>query len=79
VTTSSLLQDFLGKSLFDDVTHPTLSTEASAFNLREGKQGVTSFFQAAAYLMPPLEAVFESIMLTFLTPRSTTGDAEGHG
>jgi NET1-associated nuclear protein 1 (U3 small nucleolar RNA-associated protein 17) len=76
---NTLLQDIFGKSVFDDVTHPTLSTETTAFFPRQGKEAVTSFFDAPAYLMPPLETMFDSIMQTFLTPRSTTEDDEGRG
>ena len=51
----SLLQDVFGKSAFDDFTHPTVSAEACAFFPREGKEGITSLFDTAAFLMPPLE------------------------
>ena len=73
---NTLLQDIFGKSAFDDVTHPTVSAETSVFVPREGKQAVTSFFDAPAYLMPPLETMFDSIMQTFLTPRSTVKGSE---
>ena len=76
---NTLLQDIFGKSAFDDVTHPTVSTETSALVPREGKQAVTSFFDAPAYLMPPLETMFDSIMRTFLTPRSTVKSGENDG
>jgi NET1-associated nuclear protein 1 (U3 small nucleolar RNA-associated protein 17) len=73
---NTLLQDIFGKSAFDDVTHPTVSAETSAFIPREGKQAITSFFDAPAYLMSPLETMFDSIMQTFLTPRSTVKSGE---
>jgi len=74
---NTLLQDIFGKSAFDDVTHPTVPAETYGFVSREGKQGITPFFDAPAYLMPPLETVFDSIMQTFLTPRSTVESGEG--
>ena len=73
---NTLLQDIFGKSAFDDVAHPTVSAETSAFVPREGKQVITSFFDTPAYLMPPLETMFDSIMQTFLTPRSTVKSGE---
>jgi NET1-associated nuclear protein 1 (U3 small nucleolar RNA-associated protein 17) len=73
---NTLLQDIFGKSAFDDVVHPTVSTETSTSIPRQGKQAITAFFDAPAYLMPPLETMFDSIMQTFLTPRSTTEDGE---
>ena len=75
---NTLMQDIFGKSAFDDVTHPTVPAGTYAFVPREGKEGITSFFDAAAYLMPPLETVFDSIMQTFLTQRSTAESGE-HG
>ena len=74
---NTLLQDIFGKSAFDDVTHPTVSAGTSSFVPREGKQAVTSFFDTPAYLMPPLETMFDSIMQTFLTPRPTVKKGEG--
>jgi len=73
---NTLLQDIFGKSAFDDVTYPSVSAENSAFVPREGKQAVTSFFDTPAYLMPPLETMFDSIMQTFVKPRSTVEDGE---
>ena len=75
---NTLMQDIFGKSAFDDVTHPTVPAGTYAFVPREGKEGITSFFDATAYLMPPLETIFDSIMQTFLTPRSTAESGE-HG
>ena len=74
---NTLLQDIFGKSAFDDVTLPTVSVETSAFVSREGKQAVTSFFDTPAHIMPPLGTMFDSVMQTFLTPRSTAKDSEG--
>ena len=68
---NTLLQDIFGKSAFDDVAHPTVSAETSAFVPREGKQAITSFFDTPTHIMPPLGTMFDSIMQTFLTPRST--------
>jgi len=76
---NTLLQDIFGKSAFDDVTRPTVSAETSAFVPRGGKQAVTSFFDAPAYLIPPLETMFDSIMQTFLMPRSTVKSGEDDG
>lgn len=76
---NTLLQDIFGKSVFDDITHSALSTETATSVPRQGKQAVTSFFDAPAYLMPPLETMFDSIMQTFLTPRSAAENAEGRG
>jgi len=73
---NALLQDIFGKSAFDDVTHPTLSTETPAFVPREGKQAITSLFDTPAHTMPPLGTMFDSIMRTFLTPRSTVEGGE---
>jgi NET1-associated nuclear protein 1 (U3 small nucleolar RNA-associated protein 17) len=58
---------------------PHLRQNPFSFVPRQGKQAVTPFFHAPAYLIPPLETVFDSIMQTFLTPRSTTESDEGHG
>jgi NET1-associated nuclear protein 1 (U3 small nucleolar RNA-associated protein 17) len=68
---NTLLEDIFGKSAFDDVAHPKVPAETSAFVPREGMQAVKSFFDTPAHLMPPLETMFDSIMQTFLTPRST--------
>lgn len=76
---NTLLQDIFGKSAFDDVTHLVVPAETSAFVTREGKQAVTSFFDTPAYLMPPLETMFDSIMQTFLTPRSIVKSGENDG
>ena len=73
---NTLLQDIFGKSAFDDIVHPMMSAETSAFVPRGGKQTITSFFDTPAYLMPPLETMFDSIMQTFLTPRSTVKSDE---
>lgn len=70
---NTLLQDIFGKSAFDDVTHPTAPPEGSTPVPREGKQTITSFFDSPAHVMPPLGTVFDSIMQTLLTPRSTVG------
>lgn len=75
---NTLLQDVFGKSAFDDVVHPTVPTETSTSIPRQGKQAVTTFFDAPAYLMPPLETMFDSIMQSFLTPRPTVEDGKGH-
>ena len=40
------------------------------------KDGITSLFDTPAYLTPSLETVFDSIMQTFLTPRSTVESSE---
>jgi len=74
---NTLLQDIFGKSAFDDVTHPTVSVETSASVPRQGKQAVTAFFDTPAYLMPPLETMFDSIMQKFLTPRSNVENSQG--
>lgn len=75
---TTLLQDIFGKSALDDITHPTVSAETSPFVPREGKQAITSFFDTPAHIMPPLSTMFDSIMQTFLTPRSTVeGGEEG--
>jgi len=74
---NTLLQDIFGKSAFDDVTHPIVPAETSAYVPREGKQAVTSFFDTPAYLMPPLETIFDSIMQTFVRPRSAVEHGEG--
>ena len=73
---NTLLQDIFGKSAFDDITHPTVSVETSAFVPREGKQAIRSFFDTPVHLMPPLETMFDSIMQTFLTPRSAVKSGE---
>jgi len=73
---NTLLQDIFGKSAFDDVTHPAVPAETSAFIPREGKQAITSFFDTPAHTMPPLGTMFDSIMQTFLTPRSTVKSGE---
>lgn len=73
---NTLLQDIFGKSAFDDVTYPTVSVESSTFVPREGKQAVTSFFDAPAHIMPPLGTMFDSIMQTFLTPRSAVENGD---
>ena len=73
---NTLLHDIFGKSVLDDVTHSMVSAETPAFVPREGKQAITSFFDTPAYLMPPLETMFDSIMQTFLTPRLTAKSSE---
>lgn len=73
---NTLLQDIFGKSVFDDVTYPTVSAETSAFVPREGKQAITSFFDAPTHTMLPLGAMFDSIMQTFLAPRSIAKNGE---
>lgn len=73
---NTILLDIFGKSAFDDVTHPTVSAETSAFIPREGKQAIASFFDAPAHTMPPLGTMFDSIMQTFLTLRSTAKGGE---
>lgn len=75
---NTLLQDIFGKSAFDDVAHPTVLTDSSASVPRQGKQAITAFFDTPAHFMPPLETMFDSIMQTFLTPRSTVENGEGH-
>ena len=75
---NTLLQDIFGKSAFDDVTYQTVPAESSTLVPRHGKQSVTSFFDAPAFLMPPLETIFDSVMQTFLTPRSTFETGEDH-
>ena len=74
---NTLLQDIFGKSAFEDVAHPTISTETYAYIPRQGKQAVTAFFDTPAYLMPPLETMFDSMMQTFLPSRSTVESEEG--
>lgn len=73
---NTLLQDIFGKSAFDDVLHLPAPTEISTFVPREGKQAVTSFFDGPTHIMPPLETMFDSIMQTFLMPRSTIKGSE---
>jgi len=73
---NTLLQDIFGRSAFDDITHLTVPAETSVFVPREGKQAITSFFDTPAHIMPPLGTMFDSIMQTFLTPRSPVKGGE---
>jgi NET1-associated nuclear protein 1 (U3 small nucleolar RNA-associated protein 17) len=76
----SIFQDIFGPSAFVDFeeTRPHTSTsvagpsDALASTLRTD---YAKFFDARAYLMPPLETMFDSLMDEFLTPR-IADDAE---
>ena len=76
---NTLLEDIFGKSAFDNVTYSTVVTETSSFVSQRGKQAVSSFFDKPAYLMPPLETMFDSIMQSSFLTRSTTEGVADHG
>ncbi|KAI0068107.1 WD40 repeat-like protein [Artomyces pyxidatus] len=65
----TLFHDIFGESAFVDVsiTHPRPPVD-NASRSWNGKE-LTDIFDAPAYLMPPLETLFDSLMSGFLQPR----------
>ncbi|KAJ7110056.1 WD40 repeat-like protein [Mycena epipterygia] len=71
----TLFQDIFGKSAFGE--HPSVSqpsTPASVARPWTGREGA-EVFDNAAYLMPPLESLFEPLMSGFLKPRVVEASA----
>lgn len=71
----TLFQDVFGKSAFADVTTqpssvPSLASQQQPWN---GKS-VEDIFDIPAYLMPPVESLFDSLMEDFVKLRSTDPD-----
>ncbi|KAJ7619182.1 WD40 repeat-like protein [Mycena polygramma] len=67
----TLFQDIFGKSAFgEQATAPRPFTPVSTSRPWTGREG-TGIFEDAAYLMPPLEQLFEPLMNGFLKPRVT--------
>ncbi|KAJ7103370.1 WD40 repeat-like protein [Mycena belliarum] len=65
----TLFQDIFGKSAFGEQALPSQpSAPASIARPWTGRAG-TEVFDGPAYLMPPLESLFESLMNGFLKPR----------
>ncbi|KAJ6604806.1 WD40 repeat-like protein [Mycena vulgaris] len=65
----TLFQDIFGKSAFGEPASASQpSAPASVARPWTGREG-TGVFDDAAYLMPPLENLFESVMNGFLKPR----------
>jgi len=67
----TLFQDIFGKSAFADLTSSASSPPhgAEAIQLWRGKE-VAEIFDAPAYLLPPLESVFDALTDGFLSLRS---------
>jgi NET1-associated nuclear protein 1 (U3 small nucleolar RNA-associated protein 17) len=61
----TLFQDIFGKSAFAEQARASQLSAARPWTGREG----TGIFDGAAYLMPPLENLFEPLMNGFLKPR----------
>lgn len=74
----TLFQDIFGASAFVGVTPPPPVAEKPAG--WKGKE-VEKIFDAPAYLMPPLDTLFDPLMDDFLTirkPEDSTGGEEAH-
>ncbi|KAH9942941.1 WD40 repeat-like protein [Amylocystis lapponica] len=73
----TLFQDIFGKSAFADFA-PESSTSTAAPDRAQPWRGkeVAAIFDAPAYLMPPLEMVFDTVMDGFFTARSAEDAAE---
>ncbi|KAJ7293732.1 WD40 repeat-like protein [Mycena rebaudengoi] len=66
----TLFQDIFGKSAFGEQTaSPPQNASPSSSRPWTGREG-TVLFGEVAYLMPPLEGLFEPLMNGFLKPRS---------
>lgn len=67
----TLFQDIFGKSAFTESPAEPLALSAVANGARSWNgKNVSEFFDAPAYLMPPLESLFDPLMKGFLTHRS---------
>nr|BCB28856.1 WD40 repeat-like protein [Mycoleptodonoides aitchisonii] len=68
----TLFQDMFGASAFADLQSAPATTSAAASNAQpwKGKEAA-GVFNAPAYLMPPLESLFDSVMDGFLAERPT--------
>jgi NET1-associated nuclear protein 1 (U3 small nucleolar RNA-associated protein 17) len=78
----SLFEGIFGKSAFADLSsQPPMSVfDSVATSHSWGAKDVAGIFDAPAYLMPPLETLFDSIMSGFLKPRNANTDgATSHG
>ncbi|KAJ7786480.1 quinon protein alcohol dehydrogenase-like superfamily [Mycena metata] len=65
----TLFQDIFGKSAFGEQALAAGGSQSSGTSGREGAE----VFEGAAYLMPPLEELFEPLMSGFLKPRAVEG------
>jgi NET1-associated nuclear protein 1 (U3 small nucleolar RNA-associated protein 17) len=65
----TIFEDIFGQSAFIDV-HAPAQASRSVVPSDETSGDYTGFFDARAYLMPPLESMFDALMDTFLKPRS---------
>ncbi|KAJ7727818.1 WD40 repeat-like protein [Mycena maculata] len=71
----TLFQDIFGKSAFSEqAAAPQSLAPASAARPWTGRQG-TEVLDGAAYLLPPLENLFDSLMAGFLKPRAVDASA----
>ncbi len=68
-TKRTLFQDIWGDSaLAGALVHPLVQKKVVGTAPRNGKQ-IADIFGGPAYMIPPLETLFEPIMTHFLTPR----------
>ncbi|KAI0045205.1 WD40 repeat-like protein [Auriscalpium vulgare] len=74
---NTLFQDIFGEAALADVSAPpTTDAPPRTWNGKE----LSDVFDAPAYLMPPLETLFDSLMSSFLQPRAAaaaTGSTPG--
>jgi hypothetical protein len=71
----TLFQDIFGKSALSDLSNGPPSPEPQPMTGRPWTgQEVASIFDGPAYLLPPLESLFEPLINTFLKTRSEEAD-----
>jgi len=76
VAKRTIFQDIFGVSAFTaNTTQPSQTSPIPASSSWKGKE-IEKVFDAPAYLIPPLSALFDPLMEDFLTPRSSVNKAE---
>jgi NET1-associated nuclear protein 1 (U3 small nucleolar RNA-associated protein 17) len=65
----TIFADIFGQSAFVDVHAPAETSWSAAPSADTHTHAPTGFFEARAYLMPPLESMFDALMDSFLKPR----------
>lgn len=69
---TSIFQQMFGISAFAGIEPPSSLDFSFPLTARDGKRSALAIFDAPAYLMPPLESLFEPLLGGFLQLRSET-------
>lgn len=65
----TLFQDVFGKSAFADVSQQPVALASATSQQPWNGKSVEDIFDAPAYLMPPIESLFDDLMSDFVKPR----------